>query len=267
MGARGLKRKLQERDEGEGSVLESQLQCVLDISLDKFQRDQALVEPSLLRSVLINNTLRQVQSKAKGSLPETNELWGTPQPLTPLSDPVSQRANTFPGLSSSLLSLEMEDAEDDFMAWSTDEDFSLSSAISSILKNLDAALDSGCSASLPQRSPLSSLENIPGDGWFRTSPSFSHNESLRNSEAEPSVGLTSFLHDATVENLLLDMDSSVLEGEVDSFGPGNLSFPNEALAIYLPSLSTTSSSSSASSSSGVREKHELQHILDILVQS
>lgn len=258
MVAQGLKRKLQERDEGGSTGWENQLQSVLDISLDKFQRDQALVEPSLLRSVLINNTLRQVQSEVRTSLSAA----GGPQKPQASLRVQPEREGTPVGLGASICSQAMEDMENDFMPWSTEEDISLSSAISAILKNLDAALDGGYAPPVPQCSPLSSVENIMGgDRKFIQSLTFSHKvESCRASEA----GTSGFLQDATIDDLLLDIDTSVLDGDVNRFSPHAFSFSSEEFVKYLPSVS---GSSSMLSSSGSREMQELEHIMDILVRS
>ncbi len=124
--AKGQKRKLHREDEGGGSAWQSQLQSVLDISMDKFHRDQALVEPCLLRSVLINNTLRQVQSEVRAQV-ESLSAVKIPTKLKPEPDfpqlppPVEHNAPLF--------SLNAENMEDDFMAWTSEEDLSLSSAI------------------------------------------------------------------------------------------------------------------------------------------
>uniref|UniRef100_A0A3B4CAJ3 SERTA domain-containing protein n=1 Tax=Pygocentrus nattereri TaxID=42514 RepID=A0A3B4CAJ3_PYGNA len=200
MGARGLKRKVHESNEGEGSVWQSQLQSVLDISWDKFQRDQALVEPSLLRSVLINNTLRQVQSEVRTSLSGISGPRKLQAPPRVLPELRSQRECTPAGLGASI-------------------------SISAILKNLD---------------------------------------SCRTSEGGAPASMSGFLQDATIDDLLLDIDTSVFNGEVNSFGSGTFSFPADELVRYLPSLS---SSPSAPSSSGSREMHELEHIMDILVRT
>ncbi|XP_072551883.1 SERTA domain-containing protein 3 [Salminus brasiliensis] len=267
MVARGLKRKLHESDGGGGSVWENQLQSVLDISLHKFQRDQTLVEPSLLRSVLINNTLRQVQSEVRTSLSENGGPWKRQPPQRAQPEFCSQRELAPPRHSAaSTCSLGLQDMEDDFMAWSTEEDFSLSSAISAILKNLDAALDSGYGPSVPQRTPLASVENLTGEGKFKQSFSFNHQmESCRTIDVETSSSVSGGLQDATIDDLLLDIDTSVFGTDVNSFGPHTFSFPADELVRYLPSLS--SSSSVPSSSSGLREIHELEQIMDILIRS
>uniref|UniRef100_A0A3B1KLK2 SERTA domain containing 3 n=1 Tax=Astyanax mexicanus TaxID=7994 RepID=A0A3B1KLK2_ASTMX len=246
MVARGLKRKLHDSEDSRGSFWETQLQSVLDISLDKYQRDQALVEPSLLRSVLINNTLRQVQSEVRTSLTEPTSAWKPQPPPRPQPEFLSQREI---------------------------EDFSLSSAISAILKNLDAALDGGYNpppSTLlpppPQRTPLASVENLPGDGKFKQNLGFTHMmESCRTSSVGTSAVVSGIFQESTIDDLLMDLDTSVFGREMSSFAPHTFSFPADELMRYLPSLST--SSPAPSSSSGSREIHELEQIMDILIRS
>lgn len=64
MFARGLKRKCADGDEDtEGALASLQRQSLLDMSLVKLQLCHMLVEPNLCRSVLIANTVRQIQEE------------------------------------------------------------------------------------------------------------------------------------------------------------------------------------------------------------
>lgn len=64
MFARGLKRKCADSDESaEGTLASLQRQSLLDMSLVKLQLCHMLVEPNLCRSVLIANTVRQIQEE------------------------------------------------------------------------------------------------------------------------------------------------------------------------------------------------------------
>ncbi|KAB5575029.1 hypothetical protein PHYPO_G00215970 [Pangasianodon hypophthalmus] len=182
MVARGLKRKLRD-DDVRDPGWENQLQSVLNISIDKYQRDQALMEPSLLRSVLITNTLRQAKTHM-----ETVSGIENPMKKIQTHHPVTcfrQELGTPSGF---------EDMDDDFM-----EDLSLSTAITAILKNLDTALDGSSGSSAPQRSPLASVENLTGDRTCKRSP----NKSLSN-----------HLQDSVLDDLLLDFDTSICEREL-----------------------------------------------------
>lgn len=181
MVARGLKRKLCDdvRDPG----WENQLKSVWNISIDKYQRDQALVEPSLLRSVLITNTLRQ-------AITHVEAVSGMENPMKKIQ--AHHPATCFrqePGTPSGF-----EDMDDDVV-----EDLSLSTTITAILKNLDTALDGSSGSSAPQRSPLASVENLTMDRTFKRSP----NKSLSN-----------HLQDSVLDDLLLDLDTSICEVEM-----------------------------------------------------
>ncbi|KAJ1108257.1 hypothetical protein NDU88_005637 [Pleurodeles waltl] len=149
MPSKGVKRKLSEREEVMSSDLvphgldggSSLRQSVLNMSLDKFNTGRMLVEPSLRRSVLIANTLRVLQEEMRlenSRAPPVTYL----MPSTTLdSQPVPTGADA-----SSALPLHTHphvvDEELDNMFCSED-DFSLTSAISSILKDLEIVLDDG----------------------------------------------------------------------------------------------------------------------------
>uniref|UniRef100_A0A671KC85 Zgc:113340 n=1 Tax=Sinocyclocheilus anshuiensis TaxID=1608454 RepID=A0A671KC85_9TELE len=152
MVAQGQKRKLHKEDERRFSMGKS------------FHRDQALVKPCLLRSVLINNTLRQHNAP--------------------------------------LLSPNAENIEDTFMAWTSEEDFSLSSAISGILKDLDAVIDAGQGPCASQRAPLSSVENLTPCP-LRTERTSDMASSIKTELMRP------------LDKLLLDIDTAVFEPEVN----------------------------------------------------
>lgn len=242
MVARGQKRKLRRDDEGAGSAWESQLQSVLDISMDKYQRDQALVEPSLLRSVLINNTLRQVQSEVRAkvdSLSPLNQSQPKPQDFPQILSPIDHNAPLF--------SLNAENVEDDITGWTSEEDFSLSSAISAILKDLDAIIDGPS-----QRSPLGSIENLPGCSGLRVEKSYFRTEPACAGQ------------DMSLDKLLMDMDASVFEPEVNL-----LQGFSDDLMKYLPSLSKSPSVSSSVVSPGqpTWEIQEIEHVMDFLMRT
>lgn len=198
MMARGLKRK--RHDEVRDQRWEDQLQSVLNISIDKYQRDQALVEPSLLRSVLITNTLRQARTHMEDVSGIENPMKKnqTPHPVTCLR----QEHGTPSGF---------EDMDDDFV-----EDLSLSSSITTILKNLDTALDGSSGLSAPQRSPLASVENRTGD---------------RTCKRSLNISLSTHLQDRVLDDLLLDFDASVCVAETFDRAFG---LPADEFVTYLP---------------------------------
>lgn len=263
MVAKGQKRKLHREDEGGGSAWESQLQSVLDISMDKFHRDQALVEPCLLRSVLINNTLRQVQSEVRAQVESLsavkiptqtkNQTGLHPQPkLSPPTEPHTP-----------LFSLNTENMEDDFMAWTSEEDFSLSSAISAILKDLDTVIDAGQGHCASQRAPLSSVENLTQYSQ-RTERTSDMASSIKTEAMCPG-----FSQDVALDKLLLDIDTSAFEPEVNLLQ--GFSVTADDLVKYLPSLSRSpsapSSSSLVSHGQATWEIQEIEHVMDILMRT
>ncbi|KAK7160852.1 hypothetical protein R3I93_008501 [Phoxinus phoxinus] len=269
MVAKGQKRKLLE---GRGAW-ESQLQSVLDISMEKFHRDQALVEPSLLRSVLISNTLRQVQSEVRAQVESLSSVKMPTKPQThsglepdfPSGSPSSTEHNA-PVFS---LNDENSNTEEDVMAWTSEEDFSLSSAISVILKDLDTVIDAGQG---PPRAPLGSVENLTGDARHTQYPP-SSSRTERASNVVPSVKSEAAClgcpQDVVLEKLLLDIDTSVFEPEVNLLQ--GFSVTADDLVKYLPSLSKSPSASSSSSSSShgqaTWEIQEIEHVMDILMRT
>lgn len=236
---KGQKRKLEPED-GEASdrsspTWESQRQFVFSMSLNKYQRGQELPEPSLRRSVLIANTLRQIALEKHSESPRDSALMS--------GEPATPPTNRGPS--------ENED-------WgSAESDFSLSAAISSILTALDSTIDGGPQAAL--RTPLRSLENLP--------------------ESAGDVAKPGYVNDVNMEDLFQEVDASLL---------GRVGYPaEEELVCYLPpfsassnfkclpsfsSFSPLSSSSSPDSASfsgpnQSREAFELEHLMEILVES
>ncbi|KAG2469522.1 SERTA domain-containing protein 3 [Polypterus senegalus] len=294
---KGLKRKLSDDDLLEAAVMQKgtglyldQRQSVLNISLDKFQRGQMMAEPSLRRSVLIANTLRQIQDEIRqensGMLAEncSNATTGTgtingAHSVPPVVEPSNNRE--VPPQRLSLENHPLSSSEgDDWMMLSSEEDFSLSSAISSILKELDVVLD-GSSAPVPPRIPLSSIENVttetkgsPGvkldtlvcksdrsgnyaDGYKLCDSVFGNFEVLSSS----------YLNDVPLDDLFLDIDTSVYERESGSLGSvlSGRTFSTtagEELLKYLPSCSP-----SFTTNPSCRDLNELEHIMEILVGS
>ncbi|XP_043072738.1 SERTA domain-containing protein 3 [Puntigrus tetrazona] len=250
MVAKGQKRKLQREDEGGGSAWERQLQSVLDISMDKFHRHQALVEPCLLRSVLINNTLRQVQSEVQAQVESLSALKNS-QPPPPVE------------INAPLFSPNAENTEEDFMAWTSEEDFSLSSAISAILKDLDAAIDAGQGPCASQRAPLGSVENLT-QCPLRTARTSDVASAVKTEMMRPGCP-----QDVALDRLLLNIDASVFDPEVNLLQ--GFSVTADDLVKYLPSLSRSPSASSSSSSvSHIQapwEIQEIEHVMDILMRT
>ncbi|XP_036393143.1 SERTA domain-containing protein 3 [Megalops cyprinoides] len=282
MMGKGLKRKLLDPPEGGSVVYESQRQSVLDISLDKFQHSQMMVEPSLRRSVLIANTLRQIQEEIRleGATLAQVRAPHRAAPAVPEPCPREEAPPTRPPPASRPQSV--EDAGDDWMALSSEEDFSLSSAISSILKDLDMVIDGGSTHSpqAPPRTPLGSIENLPGDAG----PKLQQQELVAGAwradrcteGCRPPEGAvfgsfevmrSSYLRDVALDDLFLDIDTSVYERETSPQGARTVSSAaGDELLKYLPALSSPAASP-FSLSQNVRDLNELEHIMEILVGS
>ena len=282
MTAKGVKRKFPTEPEEMGPVWEHQRQSVLDISLEKFQHDLTLVEPSLRRSVLIANTLRQIQYEEPVPSPH-DPVIPLKTPPSPIQQSVLPSSFSHHGPVQSFPAAVAcpsltDDSADDWMSTSSEDEFSLSTAISSILRELDG--DGSQNSSQPsltlQRTPLGSIENLPVglDAGPRQKPWRAGprgEECWRGLEGIPlgvGVGVTrqTSLHDAALDSLFLDVDMSVFDREMGSLGARAFStVASEELVKYLPSLSGTSST--GLSSQGVKDLHELEHIMEILVES
>ena len=338
---KGQKRKLPPEDvdvsDRSSPTWESQRQFVFSVSLNKYQRSQELPEPSLRRSVLIANTLRQISLEACEETPLDGEI---SEPSHSSSS--THQAGEWDGISAGVKvdrgytalasspalsfncssaschfsesSVPMTDEDEDWGSMSTESDFSLSAAISSILTALDSTMD-GSSQAAP-RTALRSLENLPGApeggaawmmkqgirdwgvGWEQAGEG-------KVREGRMEAMRSSYLGDVTVEDLFQDVDTSLLERDMGvlalgaggggypsgedllrclpPFPPSSLhpfSFSLNPSLRYLPSFSSftpLSSSSSLSAPSSVllsgqnqnlvREGFELDHLVEILVES
>lgn len=283
MTSKGLKRKFPAEREESGPAWEYQRQSVLDISIEKFQRDLTLVEPSLRRSVLIANTLRQIQSE---ELMCANDALSTSEipvktPPAPIQNSVLQSNLSHHGCLQSFPAVTvchpLTDNGDSWMSTSPEEEFSLSTAISSILKELDVegSQDSSQPSLCPQRTPLGSIENLPGGldagsrhrSWMAGQRG---EECDRRLEGGPlgsmAATYSSYLHSVGLDSLFLEEDMSVFDREVGSLGARTFStVATEELARYLPSLA--GSTATALTSPSMKDLHELDHIMEILVES
>ncbi|CAL8352541.1 unnamed protein product [Lota lota] len=292
---KGQKRKLPPEDpdstEKTTAELEGQRQLVLYISLNKYKHGQELAEPSLRRSVLIANTLRQITLEAA-----MEKDGGSPTPCgaaaslqtkdngcTGMATPDGQLTATVHNSHSAAASdvssspdpqldvasrrhqadfhasapdVCIEGGSEDWESMSSDPDFSLSAAISSILTSLESSIDGNHGGSLATpRTPLRSLENLPtpeGEGASKQQglrgPSWGCWERAEESCVE--VMRSSYLGDLALDDIFQDIDTSLLERELGVLGARGEGHPSgEELLRYLPSLSSTAPSSSSFSSS------------------
>lgn len=338
---KGQKRKLppeeEEASDRSSPFWESQRQFVFSVSLNKYQRGQELPEPSLRRSVLIANTLRQVSLEGCGAPSVDREV---SQPTCSSSSAFTTvtrhhssviLANSYSAFTgcpmeslnySSNCSVNRSPAschssasnveDEDWGSMSMDPDFSLSAAISSILTALDSTIDGSLEAA--PRTPLRSLENLSGpsegsvalmkQGVRDYGEFWEQQEECRMRENSMEVMRSSYLSDLTVEDLFQDIDTSLLERDMGVLGlrgsavgypagddlfrylPPLSSAPSHPVPLplnqnmkCLPSFSSFSPLSSSSSSSyclslpphssqnHLREGLELEHLMEILVES
>ncbi|XP_063763666.1 SERTA domain-containing protein 3 isoform X1 [Eleginops maclovinus] len=255
---------------------ESQRQFVFSVSLNKYHHSQGLPEPSLRRSVLIANTLRQVSLEAFAA--PSVDMEASPPPCSSSSGLLESvftakhhPAETFSNSHSALVScptvslnglsycapasnahMSVKDEDEDWGSISTDSDFSLSAVISSILTALDSTID-GSSQAAP-RTPLRSLENLPaptdgGVGWVKQGfrgygGGWEQQEEGRARESSTELMRCSYLSELTVEDLFQDIDSSLLEmdmGVLGLLGSGGGCPTGDDLLRYLPPFSSSPS--------------------------
>uniref|UniRef100_A0A673BXX3 SERTA domain-containing protein n=1 Tax=Sphaeramia orbicularis TaxID=375764 RepID=A0A673BXX3_9TELE len=218
---KGQKRKLPPEDvevsDRTSLAWESQRQFVFSVSLSKYQRGQELPEPSLRRSVLIANTLRQISLEPCRAPPVDMEL--SLQSL-PCSSTSTVQAKDVPLCSE----------DEDWESMSTDPDFSLSAAISSILSSLDSTIDG--SSQTAARTPLRALENL-SDGGVSALKQGLRVEAMRSS----------YLGDLTVDDLFQDIDTSLLERDMGGMWRGSADghSAGDDLLRYLPSFTSSQS--------------------------
>lgn len=337
---KGQKRKFHSDDEEVADMSspfwENQRQFVFSVSLNKYQRSQELPEPSLRRSVLIANTLRQVSLEACEAPSIDMELaQPTSSAYQEKSNGATYNSSLVPANSHSAIAsspicssdflpkyaaschsdvtVSEKDDGEDWGSVSMDTDFSLSTAIASILTVLDSSIDG--SQQVAPRMALRSLENLSGPceeslPWHKQEI-LDYGESgqqqlecnLRESSME--VTKSNYLSDLTVQDLVQDIDTSLLGNEVamlelkathGGYAVGDGIFrclpplststksPSHPVShsvnqnlVCLPSFSLFSSLSSPSSLSlpsqpvsghnHLREGLELDHLMEILVES
>uniref|UniRef100_A0A3B4T966 SERTA domain-containing protein 2-like n=1 Tax=Seriola dumerili TaxID=41447 RepID=A0A3B4T966_SERDU len=320
---KGQKRKFPPEDvevsDRTSPTWESQRQFVFSVSLSKYQRGQELPEPSLRRSVLIANTLRQISLEACMAPSVDREV-------SPCSSSPAIQAKEWESIFTGVPAAKHHSAVAVTNSHSALTSCPLVSsnymsncvttAISSILTALDSTIDG--SPQVAPRTPLRSLENLSRPegsvAWVKQEVrgyggSWEQQEECRVRESNMEVMRSSYLSDLTVEDLFQDIDTSLLErdmGVLGLRGSGGGYPAGDDLLRYLPPFSPSSSSShpfslslnqnlkclpsfssfsplSSSSSSSpsissppsspfsghnhVREGLELEHLMEILVES
>uniref|UniRef100_A0A674JFK3 SERTA domain-containing protein n=1 Tax=Terrapene triunguis TaxID=2587831 RepID=A0A674JFK3_9SAUR len=241
---RGLKRKLSDYEEnmaGLSSAFDSsrnlpyplKRQLVLNMCLTKLQTYKMLVEPNLHRSVLIANTVRQIQEEMRQE---------SQQPINVCNGPIEN----------SLLMVSDDD---------------MSSAISSILKDLDFMEDISPPTSLvpagddePPKSPENTCLKLEDD-----------RQDLKGAECVfgsfEISNSTSYLKDLAIDDIFEDIDTSMYDSD---FCSPPLMAPRPPSAATEETLKTFPSCNSSSTNNIPicrTDLSELDHIMEILVGS
>ncbi|KAM4664070.1 SERTA domain-containing protein 2-like isoform 1-T3 [Discoglossus pictus] len=243
-----------------------QRQLVLNMCLNKLQNYKMLVEPNLHRSVLIANTMRQIQEETRQ---EASQLPGV------LYNDIASNNLTYAGNDSMERSMNLpcgmitdftrdpwlsESPVDNFMEVSDDD---MSSAISSILKDLDFVEDISPSQSLgavvdDQPKPLvygSKLsDKVDSKGAECVFGSFEISSS------------TSYLKDLSVDDIFDDIDTSMYDSDFSfsSLILAKMQPPSEDTLKLLASCSATPNSTIQVCRTDL---NDLDHIMEILVGS
>ncbi|XP_008307086.1 SERTA domain-containing protein 3 isoform X3 [Cynoglossus semilaevis] len=222
---KGQKRKYSpeevEATDRSNPIWESQRQFVFSVSLNKYQRGQELPEPSLRRSVLIANTLRQMSlefcnAPAEDEVPPDSSLSGPEEvqqesPSNKIPSAKHHPAQVVTNSSSALTTCSGVS--------SLHSSHYAAAAISSILTALDSNIEESPQA--VQRTPFQSLENLSRSSegsatWVKQGVrGFVGNleewDECRVRENQMEVTRSAYLTDFTVEDLFQDIDTSLLD--------------------------------------------------------
>ncbi|XP_069763875.1 SERTA domain-containing protein 3-like isoform X2 [Narcine bancroftii] len=235
-------------------------QLVLNTSLNKMQSGRALPEFSLRRTVLIANTLRQIQEEIRLESSQlapavTSDTGGAELGVPREPAPSRLTTESYPAGDG--------ESPEDCMLISSDEDFSLSSAINSILRDLDIV-----DGSPPLSPPPDTVEamDLGGEGEVGTSLS----EPPRPSESvfgSFEIMSSRYLVGVTLDDLFLDIDTSVCDYEAPGSAPASRVVPSSPAEDSGKSFPLCSSSSLGASSTLRTDLNDLDHIMEILVSS
>ncbi|XP_066485624.1 SERTA domain-containing protein 2-like [Tiliqua scincoides] len=281
---RGLKRKLSDYEEnmaGVSSAFDSsrnlpyplKRQLVLNVCLAKLQTYRMLVEPNLHRSVLIANTVRQIQEEMRQET--SQQFLNMCSGLSASSGPSGYMglewsgmpSHLFPGFnqqeSNSYEPRPVEGPMENGLLMVSDND--MSSAISSILKDLDFMEDV---------SPPTHLTGS-GDDQFKAPEALglrSDDDRQDLKGVECAFGSfeisTSYLKDLAIDDIFEDIDTSMYDADFDcpSITPPRPSPvpPMEEILKTFPSCNSSSASNIPICRSDLSD---LDHIMEILVGS
>ncbi|XP_067900354.1 SERTA domain-containing protein 2-like [Heterodontus francisci] len=299
--AKGAKRKFSEHEEGlegkmscgNGSSKVSytlQRQTIFNISLMKLYNQQPLMEPSLQKTVLINNMLRRIQEEVKreGSL---RPMFIAPaQSSDTLNDnyrevqPVFNHLPAPPIQASSLASTTSPDScltpasvleEDTFSSCQTIELVPSKSPTHSLKDSFSSALDE--IEELCPSSTTTDSKNCKGDSSESNSEKPEEIQENRSSETKFTDSLpgnfeittTGFLTDLTLDDILFaDIDTSMYDFDPCTSTTGSSAKMTAVTADdILKTLSPYSNQSVTPSQPFKMDLAELDHIMEVLVGS
>ncbi|XP_078389522.1 SERTA domain-containing protein 2-like [Cetorhinus maximus] len=244
-------------------------QLVLNTSLNKMQSGRTLPELSLRRTVLIANTLRQIQEEIRL---ESSQLVSAMALDAGCVELGSQREPPPSRLTTESHPAGFGDGLEDYMSTASDEDFSLSSTINSILRDLDIVIDGS-----PSQSPLQ--ENLDSSEAMDTTAEDGDKEEIHPLEPPRplesvfgsfEIMSSSYLVGVTLDDLFLDIDTSVCDCDAAAVGPapsGRVAPPGVADDLAKTFSSCNSSSSLGANPSLRTDLNDLDHIMEILVSS
>ncbi|XP_041062166.1 SERTA domain-containing protein 2b isoform X1 [Carcharodon carcharias] len=299
--AKGAKRKFSEHEDGvEGKMscghgpskvsYTLQRQTIFNISLMKLYNQQPLMEPSLQKTVLINNMLRRIQEELKqeGSLrpmfiapsqssdtlndnyrevqPAFNHLPAPPVQVTSLASTTSPDSCLTPA---SILE------EDTFSSCQTVELGTSKSQNHSLKDSFSSALDE--IEELCPSSAIADSKNCKGASSEGSSEKPEENQEDRPSETRFTDALpgnfeittTGFLTDLTLDDILFaDIDTSMYDFDPCTSTTGSSSKMTAVTADdILKTLSPYSNQSVTPSQPFKMDLAELDHIMEVLVGS
>ncbi|XP_053331384.1 SERTA domain-containing protein 2-like [Spea bombifrons] len=190
-----------------------QRQLVLNMCLNKLQSYKMLVEPNLHRSVLIANTVRQIQEETRQ---EANQLPGTicndvasNDVIYAGNEPLENTVNLPCGTNTDFFrdAWGLESPAESLMEI-TDDD--VSSAISSILKDLDFMEDTS-----PSQSPGAVTDDHPNP--LENPNKAGDKQDLKGAECAfgsfEITSSTSYLKDLSVDDIFDDIDTSMYDSD------------------------------------------------------
>nr|XP_056707737.1 SERTA domain-containing protein 2-like [Euleptes europaea] len=281
---RGLKRKLSDYEEnmaGLSSAFDSsrslpyplKRQLVLNVCLAKLQTYKMLVEPNLHRSVLIANTVRQIQEEMRQ---ETSQqllsmccsLSTGPPACLSMDSPLAP-SHLFPcenqQESNGCEPRPAEGPLENSLLMVSDND--MSSAISSILKDLDFMED----VSPPTCLPAPGEDQVTGPETLGLR-SEDDRQDLKGVECVfgsfEILNSTSYLKDLAIDDIFEDIDTSMYDSDFDC---PSLTLPRPSPVAPAEEILKTFPSCNSSSASNIpmcrSDLSDLDHIMEILVGS